>query len=378
MSKKLLISDAPPNPEGGGCHRLVWLLLQATPNFWSNVLTRLFYPTNPEAWREKAKMKQVLIGPDEQSVSRRLPGVLRYIIGIFKWAYFLDINRTELRMNAPVAIFAFFGADSLFSIRIWLAAKILDLPYQIYLVDDLEDWAVIHRVRSRTLFNYFFLRRFIHGAEKIYGISPGFCEKIKAQYGRDATWLPVALPPMATFDRMPIEPRICHVGSINALYLDALEKFVEALESIDTKKNYTLELLTSQDPDSIPKTLLKMPRVRIVSGLGGENLMRHLAGCFFNLIVYSDKPEVARMVRTSFPTKMTEALTCGRPLFVFVPDESSIASILREAGLGDTYATNKSLRQMLAETLNGGNRLTTDRLGPLRSLLNPAKALSEL
>jgi hypothetical protein len=79
--------------------------------------------------------------------------------------------------------------------------------------------------------------------------------------------------------------------------------------------------------------------VEVCNGLSGSQIDDEVASAQAILIVYSHSAEMETMVRTSFPTKMTEALTAGRPILIYGPVYSSVARFfnMNNAEYGNWY-----------------------------------------
>ena len=74
-----------------------------------------------------------------------------------------------------------------------------------------------------------------------------------------------------------------------------------------------------------------------------HSLAREIASSLFAFLPYSFSPELADMVRTSFPSKLMEYLAYARSIVAFAPDYANSTAYFRGFGLPQTVLDQAGL-----------------------------------
>lgn len=342
----VLLTDAPPLRRGGhGCHVLAWNWLEAMGDATRLVVTHQLSPRlRPAEIAADLRPIPVAFYPDGSAarLGRLLP--LRILLDWLLFLLALPRLRRAVRASGAERIFALFGADAPFLLPAALLARATGLPLDVYLVDDLEAsatangrprwwrWAV-RGLERRTL---------RHRAARVYAISPGYVEHLRAKYGVAARWLPVSAAGNGEVGHVPFQPGTSGVrylvfsGSINVLYLDALRDVCRAIAEFNrASPGFTLrlKLLVMQPPEALLADPDAAAHAEVILNAPADERERHLRAGWATLLPYSFAPEAGTLVRTSFSTKFTDSLASGRPIVVYGPADASLPRYFREAGL---------------------------------------------
>jgi hypothetical protein len=338
------LTDGPPLRENAfGNHAIAANLIVVMQAEFKLVISRRL--RRRVRWREvqDASAVPVLLYPDAAILGFRAisqgASELLDISGAALATFPVRRRAKELR---PRRFFVLVGGNGWFLVAVWLMMRATGLPFDIYLVDDLEDSAVLWRqVVLRRLIRTLegnVLRR----AARIFCISKGYAEHIARKYGVTASWLPVPIVTSALTHRpyRPSQPdlrRIVFVGSgITPLYLTALVDCYQAIQERNARcGDYRLQLLVitiaAAQPlvDRLPNTddlvtLVQPPRAE---------LQRCCEQGWATLLPYSFDSSVRKLVSTSFSSKLSDSFRAGRPVLVYGPSDASIPRYFRETGL---------------------------------------------
>jgi len=211
----------------------------------------------------------------------------------------------------------------------------------VYLVDDLEESArqagqpVLARwTRMRE-------RRLLRSADRVFAISPGYTEHLRAKYGKRAEWLPLPFPTDKVTPH-PWRPRergvreIAFLGAVNDLYLAPLRDLLRTIQ-VWNRDNVDhplrLVLMTYSSPRLVERELGRSENLETIHRASDAECRERLARSWVIFLPYSFEAEHRLMVSTSFPSKLAESLPAGRPLLVYGPAYASLPRYFRENGL---------------------------------------------
>jgi len=334
--KTIYLSDTAPYLRGAkGCSVLGYYWCSAMHSAVVSVETRKPFPEDQRA----ALNKPVGLYWSLAGLGRgRLPSCWRLLIeGLLLRAY-LKINKRTLKSSGATRIFAFSGADWEFLYVVRAYSKALNLPFDIYLVDDYQsslraNGASPSLCKKAAVIEGDILRQ----AQKVYAISPGYVEHLRHQYGVNATWMPLPVPLCRVVYRPVVQSdairRVFYIGSVNSLYVEGIRGFIQILrERISRGESWRLVVVSGAPASQLDKFL--GPAWREVVDLrradSREELKTACAEALAYLLPYSSEPSMGLLVRTSFPSKLTDYLTDGRPILVHGPADSSAVRYARE------------------------------------------------
>jgi len=348
------LTDAAPADEGGhGCHVLARQWLTAVGD------AAVLVVTHPPPWKVLARLMthhgnrpvcSYQVAPP--CLYTRLPVLTLALLALHRRGLMRQINA-----SGATRLFALCGADFWYLASVWLIQSAVGLPLDLYLVDDLEESARRQRRRSPRWFiralEGFVLRR----ASRVYAISRGYAAHLSGKYGVRAQWLPFPITDSqeSYHSRVRTNPDVrtlVFAGAVNHLYVSALR---EALAQIETwnqgKAPFTvrLQILSYTPKEDVYRQVGMSASLDVRVGLGAADLRRHLREGWAILLPYSFEASERLMVSTSFSTKVTEALTSGRPILVYGPSYSSVPAYFQEENLPLCVTTPDGLGPALRE-----------------------------
>jgi len=234
----------------------------------------------------------------------------------------------------------------------------LGLPVEIYLVDDFESWQRLHG--KTTLVP---LLRLLEGTtlrrlDRVWAISPGYVRHLGQKYGARAEWLPVTVRG-TTVELIPYrrrEPDIrsfIFMGAINALYRDALFAFAQALADLNRSGalgyQCRLDIYTYSSWEQCDPIWKDVPHIHL--HCREPDAVRHAAlrDAWAIILAFAFEEKSRLMVQTSFSTKFTESLTCGRPVIFFGPEDSAVVAHARAEKFPLVATSRETLPAVLHE-----------------------------
>jgi glycosyltransferase involved in cell wall biosynthesis len=246
----------------------------------------------------------------------------------------------------------------------------------VYLVDDLEESArLIGSPGLARLFRWV-EPRLLRRASRVFAISPGYCKHLRDKYRINAEWLPIPVESSAVvYSPYPQKPEglrrvLVFLGAVNQLYIGGLRTLLKVIDDWNAPSSseppLQLLLLTYNSPAYIKHELGDDPNLTIARNLSTAERMNVLRECWAVFVPYSFSTQVRVMVSTSFPTKFTETLICGRPVVVYGPAEASVPRYFSENNLPLSACTPEGLKQVLQEL---PARDTPDLIDAYRRLL---------
>lgn len=356
----VLLTDAPPLKEGGhGCHVLAWNWIQAVGSNVRLVVTHRLNRTL-ELQRIAADLANpVKFYPDLSRV--RWPGrlaPLKSFCEVCLFVLWLPKFKRAVRMSGADRIFAFFGGNPWFLLVAQLAATATRLPLDIYLVDDLEESARLNGNRMVARLTRWCEPRVLRRTARVFAISPGYTEHLGAKYGITAEWLPIVISagPINHHPFQPSQPdvrAVTFIGAVNPLYEQALRDFLHAIEewNTDSKSPFQLRLrlLTYSEQAYLEAALGPSRNLEVFRRPSPEEFQREMRESWALFLPYSFAPEVRTMVSTSFPTKLSDSLPVGRPIFVYGPAHASVPRYFADRGLPLMVTRHEDLITVLRE-----------------------------
>jgi len=385
-ARYVLMTDSVPLREGGnGIQVLGWNWLEAMKDRTVLVLAA---PLSNEVKNQKAAAESpvpLLFWPEAKFLTRMgWLSRLRWPIELILFALKLPEIGAEIRRAGTTRIFAFAGARFWFLAQVRMLRWYLRLPTEIYLVDDLEAWQRLH---GRTSFLPF-LRLIEKGAlrqmERTWAISPGYVDHLQKKYGISARWLPVTVRKTAStwIPYRPTNPDIrsfVFMGSINALYHDGLLAFARQIGELNRSGilgyQARLDIYTFIPFEACEEAWKNSPHIQLHCQKPDEVRHAALQSAWAILLAFAFQPESRLMIATSFSTKFTESVTCGRPVIFFGPEDSSVIVHARSQGLPLVATSPEALPGVLAQVEKEDGPALIDRYGEVAEKFHSARAL---
>jgi hypothetical protein len=316
---------------------------------------------------------------------RRFVPELAEVVSAIMACATIFFHRRRLTAWRPDRIFLMLGSSGWHLIVGLWARRILGIPLDVYIVDDLEESARLHQrhLMARVIAK---LQSFsLASADRVFGITPALCAHLATHCARHPQWLPVPLPALPSDPPSPdhaVTNEIVYAGGVNFLYTDALVDFYASLADWNAShpsRRLTLHLIT-YTPDFVLGELFPDRSHLQVTYKPSPRVMRELAsGALALLLPYSRKSDVRRMVETSFPSKMGEYFPARRPILVYGPAYGSSVSYFRDHALPLVATEPDELPALLAELFAAKDgRLLSDYARVYEELHSPRALISRL
>lgn len=344
-------TDGPPSPDfAHGNHGIAKYFIKILAGDLGFVLTRRYRNAFSRASIESAcSGVPLILHPDTSGwgLRRFFPAVAAFV-DILLFAFWLPGQKKKFQRAGIRRIFVLCGSDAWFLLNVWLL-QTLDIPTEIYLVDDIE--ASARHGASRRLRPWLqpLLAAVIKRSATVHAISPGFVEHLNERFGCRAQWLPLpslSAPPAAELFRACTGEKrhIVFIGALNHLYVDALRDLYEEICRFNAEGNrdykLVLEIISYGSAEAFLTSLPNRDWVVFFHKLPDTEMHRHLSSAYACILPYSFKPEERLMVSTSFSCKILEYYACGRPILVYGPAYASIPRYFCEENL-PLCATNR-------------------------------------
>jgi hypothetical protein len=359
LNEVAFLTDAPPLAgKGHGCHVLAYNLISHLKPFIKVVITRRMRRSLTREEIKNAAGVETLFYPDLLFFPQRFEGIKSRIELLLVRAAASRITR-RLKETGVKRIFACCGADPWFLLVIKEFQLATGLPVDIYLVDDFESSAILNGNPALAEKSVSWEREILPQASRVFAISKGFCERIESRIGIKATWLPIPIP--LRDGRIQYRPykdqhnagntlNIAYLGAINPLYTGSIRDLLNVIKSIYNPdyRNFRLTIMSYTDEKIAIKELGEMPHCSYLSGLPIEECRKRLEDAWLIFMPYTFEKEHSTMVSTSFPSRLAETISRGRPLLVYGPSYASLPRYFREQNASICVTE----RDLLAEALN--------------------------
>jgi glycosyltransferase involved in cell wall biosynthesis len=262
-----------------------------------------------------------------------------------------------IRASSGQRIFAFFGGNPWFLAVVKMLKRQTGLPLDIYLVDDLEESCRLNGQPILARWVRWFEPKVLRQADRVFVISPGYGEHLRSKYGIAAEWLPIPFRvqqleyrPYKTDN--PDVRTVAYIGGINALYLSALKEFLEVVAQWNKKSGsfkIKVLLLSYSEPMWVEKELAGFSDWELRHRASAKERRQALEGCWAVFLPYSFEETVRVMVSTSFPSRLSECMTAGRPLLVYGPSCATLSRYFVENGLSLCVQSKSGLEGALGQ-----------------------------
>jgi hypothetical protein len=252
-------------------------------------------------------------------------------------------------------IFAFFGGNAFFLYVTAMIARKSRLPLDVYLVDDLEESCRLDGQPFLARWARWLERRVLRRADRVFVISPGYADHLRAKYGIAAQWLPIPF----SEERLVYQPfapqspdirEIVFFGAINGLYLGALRDFLRVVTEWNEEGNpfkIKVVILTYGTPELTARQLSGLGNWELRYRRSTEECRGTMRNSWAIFLPYSFEESVRVMVGTSFPSRLSECMTAGRPLLVYGPAYATLPRYFLANGLAVCVQSRPELKTAL-------------------------------
>jgi glycosyltransferase involved in cell wall biosynthesis len=254
-------------------------------------------------------------------------------------------------------------------------------------VDDLEESARLNGWTLQALICRWLEPKLLREAERVFTISPGYCEHLDGKYDIAAQWLPISIPQDKVEHRPYVrqEPdvrSVVFIGAVNPLYANGLKDCFHAIRQWNqSKKSFKLNLLvmTYGHEWYVRKEVGDGPELEVLVKPSPDEFQRRMWTSWAAFLPYSADNAVRVMVSTSFPTKLTESISAGRPVVVYGPKYASVPRYFLENRLPLLANTPEELQHVLERIAQVDSPKLIAEYGHLiRSLHSPERLKSLL
>lgn len=250
--------------------------------------------------------------------------------------------------RSATVLWSAIGIDPLSLVRVDACASAMGLPFEAYLVDDVE----MHPENVSKTCLPGILRRTLRRAARVYTITPELGARCAQRYGIAVSDLPL------TAD-CPITPAsnagapthfAAYLGSVNHLYEDGLRLLIDIMSELRANTGRDLSLRVISPLDDVARMLDVAVPDWIVCGVERQQtrLTATLADSEFCYLPYSHAESARLMTGSSFPSKLLDYLAWARQIVVYAPGDSVPYNFFRRESLDFFTDSEKALRLHLA------------------------------
>lgn len=256
--------------------------------------------------------------------------------------------------------------------------KQFHLPYIIHIMDDWISVASVGPIEHMWFKKKLnkLMKKLVHGASGNLSISDYMASEYKARYGKNFKVFhnPVDLKFWHVKEKsteINQSFRIFYTGRIGLGISESLLLFANAVSNLNKSGydiNFTIQ--TKLDGHPIVKDLAKLHAVNCIESISYDELPVRLSEYDTLLLPYDfDKKNLA-YIKYSMPTKATEFMATGIPIFIFGPAETAIVKKAKEEKWANICTNNnlKALQGAILEHMNNKPRLDKMTLTALDSV----------
>jgi hypothetical protein len=239
----------------------------------------------------------------------------------------ISILVTEKKCNSILCVYP----DEIYLIAGFLAAKKLNLKFYPYFHNlYYENKKGLSKIIARHVQKMIFAQ-----SEFVYLISYGLHKELAVKYPK--TTFRVLTHPIHGDNNIRSEPLLSKkndkivltfLGNINDSNIDALKYVIETLE---TKTNLTINLITKATHDFLYKKGLIKKNVLVNQNIKNKNIKAELDKSDFLLLPHGFKGALTRAeYRSAFPTKTLQYLLSSSPILSILPSDCYLYTFLKE------------------------------------------------
>lgn len=382
----IFLSDVPPCEGAPGCHFVAANFCSAFANTPSVLVTRRFTKKiNKEDILSAAKGMPIEFWSDFTPLGLRQPWpFIRSKLDTF--AFKMQLTKLVRRLTdyRPTRIFALAGDSPYFLEAALLLATAMELPLDMYLVDDFEESAKARRDSVAQRWVCKNEENLLRRCARVWTISEGYGEHLLQKYGIKSDFLPVTMPQIeVTYHPISQQDnqirRFCFLGSVNHLYLDSLVAIYRVIEGLNLNEaiNCKLTIYTASDPIRLREMLGDTRYLDVVLRVSDMEMRRALSTAYVILLPYSFFPSEKLIVSTSFSCKTAEALGAGRPILVYGPEYASVPRYFQSHNLPMVVTSEALLQDAILDIPLHDNPETIQRYARLAKTFHAPDAVLE-
>jgi hypothetical protein len=227
-----------------------------------------------------------------------------------------------------------------------VAAELLSHGKRVHLTVHDEPLAMIIRSRRyRAMYPLVsrIFKKVLLGARSVDVTSWGMRDYFRQKYGLNcfSLYRSLAELPRLNFSPVTNELRIGHIGSL--YHPEPFRQFVEACKKYAAMQNLTLKIVRvgiSPEMDKIAKENLEI--FETLGEMDETAALPTLANCNFLYAMYPDGFRFQGFRRTSLQIKLSTYIQAQRPIFAQTPDDSNMARIVSQYGVGQVCLSSKA------------------------------------
>jgi len=249
-------------------------------------------------------------------------------------------------VHKPTAILAFYRDESSL-LTGYILHKLTQLPLYSYFLDIyLENFK---RGYYRKLAAWLQPRVF-RDSEKVIVLTEAMKEYFLQEYGLDALVLPHCKnDPIPALGKIKPIQGVCKIGYLGGINIDRVKSLQVLTRAIQGNHHYQLNYFTPVPKEKIQEMGLFIKNSCVKFIPDNEQLMKELCECdilFLPLALTNDRQEREIQVKTGFPTKAIEYLSCQVPMLLH-SDKGSFCSDFFEEYQCAYILYNKKDEEML-------------------------------
>jgi hypothetical protein len=150
--------------------------------------------------------------------------------------------------------------------------------------------------------------------------------------------------------RSPDIREIVFFGAVNNLYVGALRDFLQVVTEWNDERNpfkIKVLILTYSTLDSVTQQLSGIGNWELRYRRSTEECRKTMKNSWAVFLPYSFEESVRVMVSTSFPSRLSECMTAGRPMLVYGPPYASLPRYFLANGLPVCVQSRRELKTAL-------------------------------
>lgn len=248
---------------------------------------------------------------------------------------------SEIERFKPDVVYSLVGNLPLARL-VTIAAQRTRAPLYVHITDDWPDSLYRGVVGSGLLrsASRMWLRRAADMSAARSGVSPAMAEEYGRLYGRPWDWFTTSVEPSAYDPTARISDgvvRFVYAGNLGLGRADSLARLAAAVDRIGGEARVRTCLDVYASPDQVRKfgrSLVSNAAVNVRGWIDGSQLPEVFHNADVLIHAESFDPDVAKLTRLSFSTKLNQYLMAGRCVVAMGPRELASVKLVEQAGAG--------------------------------------------